>query len=645
MFEFGDFRLDTGERLLLHKGDPVPLPPKVFDTLVLLVSNNGRLLNKEQFMKALWPDTFVEDVNLSVNISVLRKTLGESKDGLHFIDTVPKRGYRFVAAVKEIANDEPLIVENHLRARVVTEEVESTQIVGFKTASTEPITETPTTSGTKSETKKVSRVAIVLLLAVALGSFYFWRLRSNSAEGPNSNIGSIAVLPFHAIDSEGTNQYLELGIPDDLINRLSGLKQLVIRPTSAVKKYSTVNSDPVTAGKELNVEAVVQGDLQKVGDRLRVTVNLIAVSDGRLLWSGKFEEDSKDVFAIEDSISKQVAEELTQHLTGEEQKSLLRRDVESPEAHEAYLKGRYFWNRRTDDGLNQAIRYFQAAIDIAPNYALAYAGIADSYALLYDYDMLPPSMAIPKARAAAQKAIALDPTLADPYCSLASIEALYDWDWAQAENDYRTAIKLNPENATAHHWYALALAYQGRLAESLTEIKRAQSLDPLSLAINSNLGRILYFNRKYDQAIQQLKYTLQLDENFWGAHYKLAEVYSKLGRYDEALTEYARSEELEGDKEMEALLLKRRGAAGYHQAVDDWLAKLKERAQQRHVSPFAFAVLYTDLGNKDEALRWLEKAAADHSSWIVLINSDPRFDTLRAEPRFQRLLELEGLSH
>ena len=645
LYEFGEFRLDTAERLLLRKGEPVSLPPKVFDTLVVLVEHSGHLLNKDQLMKEVWPDAFVEDVNLSVNISALRKVLGASADGGHYIDTVPKRGYRFVAHVRELEGEsDDLVVHSQIRARIVSEELETSTTPGRpEPAGANTLSATPWLTRRRSIVP-VALGASVLVLGLTIAAVFFHNSgRGSGISTPVSKMNSMAVLPLKPLGQASENQYLELGIADDLITRLSHLKQVVIRPTGAVRKYTDAAQDPVAAGKELQVDSVLDGTIQKLGDRIRVTLRLVSVSDGRALWSGKFEENARDIFAVEDSISEQVAEALTPQLTGEERKLLTKRGTESPEAHDAYLKGRYFWNKRTSDGLRKAIDYFQRAIDVEPNYALAYSGLADCYALLYDYDDLAANIAVPKARAAALKAIQIDNTLAEPYCSLGYIESIHDWNWQAAEKEFKAANDLNPHYATGHHWYALALAFEGRFDESLQEIKRAQELDPFSLPINANMGRILHFRREYDQAIRQLQYTLELDSNFLGAHYKLAEVYATTGRYQEAAAEYEKWAELDGNKELATALGKGYAQSGYPGAMQMWLNTLQEQSKQGAVSPYALAVVNLDLGKTDQALSWLEKAADDRASWIILIKADPKFDSLRKEPRFKDLLRREGL--
>ena len=648
LYEFGEFRLDTAERLLLRKGEPVSLPPKVFDTLVVLVEHGGHLMDKDQLMRELWPDAFVEDVNLSVNISALRKVLGESEGGGHYIDTVPKRGYRFVADVRELEGEsEDLVVHSRIRARIVSERLGITTTSELPEPAAAERRNTFIAAPRLNRKRKIVPAALgasVLVLGLTLAAVYFHNSsRGSGISTPVSKMNSMAVLPLKPLGQASDDQYLELGIADDLINRLSNLKQVVIRPTSAVRKYTDAGQDPVAAGKELKVDTVLEGNIQKLGDRVRVTVRLLSVSDGHALWSGKFDENARDIFAVEDSISEEVAEALIPQLTGEERKLVTKRGTESPEAHEAYLKGRYFWNKRTGEGFNKAIEYFKQAIQIEPNYALAYAGIADCYVSLYDYDLIPADSAIPNAKAAASKAIQIDETLAEPHCSLAYVESLHDWNWPEAESEFKKAIALNPNYATSHHWYALSLAFEGRFDESMQEIKRAQELDPLSLPINGNVGRILYFRREFDRAVEQLQYTLELDPNYSGAHYKLAEVYAITGRHEEAVSEYERWLELGGDKELARALKKGYEDSGYRGAFQMWLSKLQQQSKQQHVSPYALAVLYLAQGKNDQALSYLEKAADDRSSWIVLIKADPKFDNLRKEPRFKDLLRRMGL--
>jgi len=635
IFEFGQFRLDATERILSRNGEPLPLAPKVFDTLVVLVRHRGHLLEKNQLMEEVWPDTFVEEINLAVNISTLRKVLGESDNGRPFIETVPKRGYRFAAETSEPSYKSELVIHNRVRARIVTSETEVDAAIATGAAGT----------GTKRQLRRSVMLAVLGAGAIVIGllAIPLWRISHGRTATATPPVRSIAVLPFKPINSEANDEYLELGVADDVINRLTGLKEVVVRPTSTIRKYTNVNQDPIAAGKELRVDSVLEGNIQKLGDHVRVTATLWSVSQGKPLWSNQFDENLKDIFTFEDSISERVAQAVMPQLSGEDKHLLARSQPENAQAHDAYLKGIYFWNKRTEEGLTRAISYFQQAIDAEPTFARAYSGMADCYVLLYDYNMLAPDAAVPKARAAAQKAIALDDTLAEPHSSLGYLETLYDWNWRDAEKEFKTAIDLSPNYANAHHWYGLHLAFAGRFDEGLKELAKAQQLDPLSLAINSNIGRVLYFSRKFEPAIAQLKATVDLDPDFWGAHYKLAEAYEGAGRYQDAVSQYEKAFELSGDKDLAEAMRHGYANSGYRGAMQGWLRQLQEKAGHGEPNAFGLATLHATLGNNDQALNDLGQALKERTSWVILINCHPKFDALRRDPRFQELLRSEGL--
>jgi len=640
IFEFGPFHLDASERMLLRNGEPLPLAPKVFDTLVALVRHRGHLLEKNQLMEEVWPDTFVEEINLAVNISTLRKVLGESDNGRPFIETVPKRGYRFVAEVSEPSYPDELVIHNRLRARIVASD-------HTEWAATNTGLDVASASAAKHQPLRRKVMAAVLagtVVILGLLAFPLWRLSHGRTATAAPQIKSIAVLPFKPINSEANDEYLELGMADDLINRLTGLKEVVVRPTSTVRKYTNVNQDPIAVGKELRVDAVLEGNIQKLGDRVKITATLWSVSQGKPLWSNQFDENVRDIFAFEDSISERVAQAVVPQLSGEDKRQLARRQSESAQAHDAYLKGIYFWNKRTEDSLNKAISFFQQAIDAEPNFARAYSGMADCYVLLYDYNMVAPEVAVPKARAAAQKAIALDSTLAEPHSSLGYLETLYDWNWREAEKEFKTAIALSPNYANAHHWYGLHLAFERRFDESLQELSQAQQLDPLSLAINSNMGRVLYFSGRYEPAITQLKATVDLDPSFWVAHYKLAEAYEGTGHYQDAVTEYEKAFELSGDKPLAEAMSHGYANSGYRGAMQEWMKRMEEKAAHGQAADFfGLAERHAYLGENDTALKYLDQALKERISWVVLSNCDPKFAGLRRDPRFQELLRSEGL--
>ena len=643
IFEFGQFRLDTTERILSRNGEQLPLAPKVFDTLVVLVRHRGHLLEKTQLMEEVWPDTFVAEINLAVNVSTLRKILGESEDGRPFIETVPKRGYRFVAEVSEPSYKSEFVIHNRVRARIVARE--KTEWLATETEVDAPVSRDIT--GVAKSASLQRRVVLAVLgagvVAVGLLAIPLWRISHGRTATPAPPVRSIAVLPFKPINAEANDEYLELGVADDLINRLTALQEIAVRPTSTIRKYTNLNQDPIAAGRELKVDAVLEGNIQKLGDHVRITTTLWSVSQGKPLWSNQFDENLQDIFTFEDSISARVAQAVIPQLSGEDKRLLARNQTENAQAHDAYLKGIYFWNKRTEDGLTRAISYFQQAIDAEPNFARAYSGMADCYLSLYDYNMLAPDMAVPKARTAAQKAIALDNTLAEAHTTLGYLETLYDWNWRDAEKEFKTAIALSPNYANAHHWYGLYLAFTGRFDESLHELSTAQQLDPLSLPINSNLGRVLYFNRQFDAAIAQLKATVDLDPDFWGAHYKLAEAYEGAGRYQDAVSEYEKGFELSGDKSLAEAMRRAFATSGYRGAIEAWLSQEQENARNGQRVAFGLAQLNASLGHNDLALTYLGQALKERTSWVILINCHPKFDGLRRDARFQELLRSEGL--
>ncbi|MBA3512916.1 MAG: protein kinase, partial [Pyrinomonadaceae bacterium] len=457
-------------------------------------------------------------------------------------------------------------------------------------------------------------------------------------------IRSIAVLPFKPLVAESRDESLELGMADTLITRLSSISQIIVRPTSAVRQYIALDQDAMAAGRQLRVESVLDGNIQREGDRIRVTVRLLSVADGRTLWAGQFDEKLTNVFAVQDSISERVAGALELELTGKERELLTKRYTENAEAYQLYLKGWYFWNKRTEESLKQAIGYFNQAIDLDPNYALGYAGIAASYELLAAFGSIPANEAMPKAKTAAIKALEIDDTRAEAHAALARIRLNYDWDWSGAERDFKRAIKLNPNYPTGHHWYAWHLAAMERHTEAIAEMKRAQELDPLSLVINTDVGWIFYYARQYDQAIAELRKTLEMDPNFVRAHLRLGLSYLQKSMNEEAIETLQKAKGLSGSStEIVAFLGYAYAVSGMKGEAQKILTDLQERSRRRYVSPYYVAAIYTGLGDRDQAFNWLEKAYEERSGWLVNLEVEPMFDSLRSDPRFEDLLRRIGL--
>jgi DNA-binding winged helix-turn-helix (wHTH) protein/Tfp pilus assembly protein PilF len=581
LYKFGPFTLNAKEKLLFRKGQRVMLKPKVFDLLLVLVENNGHVVDKNELMKRLWPDTFVEESNLSVSIFALRKALGENQYGQSYIETVPRRGYRFVANLTEAASD-----------------------------------------GLAHSTATV----------VELKNKFETRVR----------VKSLAVLPFKILGAPSTDEYLGLGLADALITRLTNLRQIRVRPTSAVSHY-TSSRDIAVAGQELKVDALLDGSVQRQGKRIRVTTQLVDVRESAILWAENFDEKFVNIFSLEDSFSSQLVKALELKLTGEEKGLVEKRFTESPDAYQTYLKGVYFLNRRTAEGMQKSLELFKRAIEIDPNYAKAYAGMADTYYFLAAYNLIHSRVALPKAEAAVMKALELDDSLAEAHSALAVL-LRRGWAWASAEKEFKRAIALNSNYAEAHHFYSVLLKFLRRFDESWTEIKKAQELDPVSLTINLGLANVFYAAREYDEALEQLRATLELDPNFANAHLRLGMVYHAKDMYDDALAEYQTAQRLMKDQpEIEAYMAHIYAISGKADKAQKVLAKLRELSDQGYEVPYFIALIYAALGDNDGAFAWLERAYDEHDEMLGALRTDPMLDSLLPDPRFASLLRRLGL--
>jgi serine/threonine-protein kinase len=462
---------------------------------------------------------------------------------------------------------------------------------------------------------------------------------------PNAQVKTIAVLPFKMLNADAGDEYLGLGLADTLITQIGRIPQILARPPSAVQKYAdSEKQDPLAAGRELRVETVLDGKVQREADKLLVTARLLRVSDGTLLWSGKFDEQFTKLFEIQDSISQGVAKALLQNLNNEDKKLLTKRHTDNPEAYRAYLKGRYFWNKRTPDGLKQSLDYFKQAIDLDPTYASAYAGLADAYALLVWQDQLPPKDFIAWAKGAATKALEIDETLAEPHATLGLVKFWYDWDFIGAESEFRQAIELNPDYATAHHWYGEFLGLTNRFDEGFKQLKVAQQIDPLSAIINTDLGKLLVLARQPDQAIEQLQKTLELDPQYPLAHLFLALAYNEKRLHQQAIAELEKYANAPGGRTIfKATLSFVYAQSGRKAEAISILNELKERSTtNQYLSPFQIALIYAGLGENDKAIEWLQTAKRERDPFLIYIRVDPNFDNLRKDPRFIELMQQIG---
>jgi serine/threonine protein kinase/tetratricopeptide (TPR) repeat protein len=460
-------------------------------------------------------------------------------------------------------------------------------------------------------------------------------------------IDSLAVLPFINASADADAEYLSDGITESIINNLSQLSRLRVMARSTVFRYKGREFDPQEVGQELGVRAVLLGRVVQLGQRLSIRAELVDVADGAQLWGELYQCQMADIFDVQEEIAHEIFEKLRVRLTSEQRRRLGKRHTESPEAYQAYLKGRYYWNKRTEEGLKKSTQYFQQAVEIDPAYAPAYAGLADSYALpgIAEYGLLPPREAMPRARAAAQRALEIDDTLAEAQTTLAHVRAFYDWDWPSAEQEFKQAIRLDPNYPFAHHWYALYLAAMGRHAEAIAEEARAQEIDPLSLIISKNVGTILYYAGQLDQSIEQYRKALDLDPNFARTHIYLGLAYERQEQYEEAIAEYQEALRISGGGTvLSALLGHAQALSGNRAEAIKIIDRLKEQSERQYVPAFNVALIYAGLGQNDLAFEWLDRAFEERSSWLVSLNVEPMLDSLRSDPRFTGLLSRLGLA-
>ncbi|HEU4391482.1 MAG TPA: tetratricopeptide repeat protein [Blastocatellia bacterium] len=630
--------------MLLRNGEPVPLPPKVYDTLLALVENDGHIIEKKELMKAVWPDTFVEEANLTVNISMLRKALGEGVSEDQYIETVPRRGYRFVSIVTRVNKEgADFFAEERGNTSAVIEEKGGVEAEAERSGEGERPSSPTGSSATLPRSRSFSLAVGLSALLVGLSVIVYYAWTERAQHG--LKVRSIAVLPFKPLVAESRDEPLEMGMCDALITRLGGLNQLVVRPTSSVVMYNKSGQDPLATGRELGVDALLDGYVQRSGDKIRVTAQLLSVADGKHLWSGQFNENFTDIFAIEDSISRQMVEALLLKLTGEEQDRVTKHYTEDTEAYQLYLKGRYFQDKKTPEGWKKSIDYFQQAIEKDPKYSLAFAGLADSYAGLSIRADMHPQDSAKKERAAAMHALQLDDTIAEAHASRARVIYRYDWDWAGAESEFKRAFELSPNNSLAHQNYSNFLTAMGRHQEAISEIKRARELEPISVSVNVLVARALYFAREYDEAIEQCQKNLEMDPNFGESHLFLGRSYKEKRMYEEALAELQKARDLlRGSAEVLSLIGHTYAVSGRHVEAQKVLQELQGQSKQRYVSPYHIAMVYAGLGEQDEAFQWLEKAYEDRESRMTILKFVPEFDSLRKDSRFADLVKRVGLA-
>lgn len=628
--DFGPFRVDASRRLLLRDGDPVALTPKAFDILMVLLRNADRIVEKDELMKLVWPNTVVEENNLTRNVSSLRKALEEGPTDRRFIVTIPGRGYQFAAEVPLMAPESEIVFERHARAEVRIEEEtdEAPTLPKLKPAA-------------RSRVVLIIGVSVLTLTALGFAIFYVAQRR---APVTSVKSDSIAVLPFDTSSLDPQLEYLADGITESTIDHLSRSQDLKVISLGSVLPYRGHQVSPQEIGRTLGVRRIMIGKIVIQQGRMIVLAELINTADGTHIWGQQYNRMLGDIISVQEDIATQIAAKLQIGVTEEQRKLFRKRYTEDFEAYKLYVRGRYYWNKRDVPDLQRGLSYFQQAIDRDPTYALAYAGLADAYFVECAAGAVPAREGFPKAKAAALAALELDDSLAAAHASLAHIYFDYDWNWTDAEAEYKKAIALGPNYSIAHYFYGTFLLAMARNTEAFAELRRAQELDPLSPMIATFIGKGYYYSGNTRESIAQYRKVLQSSPHFPVAQNFLVETLERAGFFEEALTQMdATSPPGSQDPNLSALHHAYQIAGGH--------GYLLERIRQISLDPHedagglsgGSAALYAVLGDRDQAFDILGRAYDRHELWLLYLKVDPVWDNLRTDPRFQPLLHRVGL--
>ncbi|HEX6189836.1 MAG TPA: winged helix-turn-helix domain-containing protein [Pyrinomonadaceae bacterium] len=622
-YEFGNFRIDAGERVLLRDGVPLTLPPKVFDTLLALVERHGHIVEKEELIQTVWRETFVEENNLSQCISAIRKTLGDGRHEQRYIETVPRRGYRFTCQVREIVGAEEIIQVSRTKMSLrIREETDTSEV----------ILPVPVMQRAGIRRAVIAAAVVVLVFSAVFVAATVLRRGDSVAVSPLP-IKTLAVLPLAS--GAGEDPFVGLSITDQLIAGFNQSLDVNIRPINSVYRYLSIQRDPVAAGRELKADGVFDGEVRKIGDRITITLRLHATTDGKVLWQAKHEDELRNTHRITNSLVDKAARDVFAVSASSLKTVLAKPHPTSAAAHEAYVKGRFYWNNRTAEGLHKSIGLFEQAITRDPDFALAHAALADAYA--FDH------IEWPKAEAAARKALELDSALGQAHATIAFVRWFWLWDWAGADREFKLAIAMSPNYATAHQWYGGYLASRHYLREAKSELQRAKELDPFSLAINADLAQIFYFGGDFDSAIEQCQQTLALDPNFVNAHINLYQAYLLKGMYDEAVAEYFKVRQIIGSNPgFEAASEKAlRSAYAANGIRGFWSEKLRIDEPMPDIinDPYQRAEYLALLGEKDKALAMLSEAIKRRDPPALFTKVNPIFKGLYNDSRFVALID------
>jgi TolB-like protein/DNA-binding winged helix-turn-helix (wHTH) protein/Tfp pilus assembly protein PilF len=629
LYRIGDLTLDVGARLLTRDGAVVPLPPKTFELFAELVRKAPGVVRRQELLDTVWAHELVNDEALTQRVMLLRRALQDDPKEPRFIASAPRWGYRLVAPVERVTAQPPT-------PQPGSPQPAAPPSVPERRADDSTVTRLRalvTSTRRRDRWLIGSTIALAAVIAAGVAALALYR--------GGGRIDSVAIAPFANGDAAGSSEVLCDGIPLSVTQALSQVPGLRVIAASTMARFHGTKLDPQRLGREVGVGAVLTGTLRRRGEDLQVTAELVDVADGRALWSDRYLRNAADVFAIQDEISQEIARSLKLKLSAADRTRLARRSTVNVDAYELYIKGRYFWNKRAQGGFEDAIACFRKAIEKDPTYALAYSGLADCYALqsAMEYGVVAPHEAMPKARGAAHKALEIDPDLGEAHASLGLVLWLFEYDRGAAEREFRRAIDLNPGYPSAHQWYAEMLAEQGRGSAARSEMARAGELDPLSLAIATDIGLMEYYERDFDSAIRQYRAALAMDPNFGQAALGLGLAYLGAGRPDDAVEVFEGINRLtEGSPPTLAALGYACAVAGRRDEAVALLERLKGIATQRFVPSYYMAGIYLGLGDRDHAFEWFERACAERCSLLGTLKVDAVFDPLRGDPRFAALL-------
>ena len=617
-YKFGQFELDLRSYELKRDGEPLRLEKIPMELLIFLLEHHGELVTREQIIERLWGKQVFLDTEQGVNTAIrkIRQVLLDEPEKPQFLETVVGKGYRFVSNVTAKGNESP--------------------------PSHEDLPPPPGSQTTRNRTRGLWLLgtASVLLFTGAVLWAVWYRIGRATKPRITTSFHSIAVLPLENLSGDPSQEYFADGITDALITQLAKLHGLRVISRTSIMQYKSLRKPLSDIARDLSVDAVVEGSVSRSGNRVRVTAQLVDAHADRHLWAEEYDRDLREVLSLQSELARDIAEQVRANISSEGKLLMAPVGTVEPAAYESYLRGRSFWNQRTPAGLKQSIIHFQHAIELNPRYAEAYSGLADAYTALGYTSYWAPKDSFPKAREFANKALQIDSNLVEARASLAYVKLYYDWDWKGGEEELQRAIAVNPNYATAHHWYSVLLTARGRHEEASSEIGRAHELDPLSVPINTDIGFELYYARRYEEAISHLRSVLQTSPKFPLAHLWLGRTYEQKGMYPEAIAEFEQAgTALKDWPVIIAAAGHAYGRWGHKSDATAALRRMNELTREEYVTPYGIALIFAGMNDKENAIQWLQNAYEDRSHWLVWLNLDPRFDNVRSDPRFQELLQ------